>query len=91
MIRLTSASIACATQSPIPAERFDLRFWKLTLPQDEDENGKVDEIDTRELGHYSHPDFFYVDRSGFLVFTAPNNAATTPLRSGPSLSPSPIV
>lgn len=72
------ASIACATQSPIPAERFDLRFWKLTLPQDEDENGKVDEIDTRELGHYSHPDFFYVDRSGFLVFTAPNNAATTP-------------
>lgn len=71
------ASIACATETQIPAERFDLSFWKLTLPLDEDENGKVDEIDTRELGQYAHPDFFYVDRSGFLVFTAPNNAATT--------------
>jgi poly(beta-D-mannuronate) lyase len=70
-------SIACATQSQIPADRFDLRFWKLTLPLDEDEDGKVDEIGTRELGNYSHPDFFYVDRSGYLVFTAPNNAATT--------------
>lgn len=69
---------ACATQPQIPANHFDLRFWKLTLPLDEDENGKVDEIDTRELANYSHPDFFYIDRDGFLVFTAPNNAATTP-------------
>jgi poly(beta-D-mannuronate) lyase len=70
-------SIACATQSQVPAERFDLRFWKLTLPLDDDENGKADEVDTRELARYSHPDFFYIDRDGFLVFTAPNNATTT--------------
>ena len=72
------ASIACATETQIPAERFDLSFWKLTLPLDEDENGKADEVDTRELARYSHPEFFYIDRDGFLVFTAPNNATTTP-------------
>lgn len=71
------ASIACATQLQKPADRFDLRFWKITLPMDGDDNGKVDEIDTRELQEYSHPDFFYVDDDGFLVFTAPNSAATT--------------
>ncbi|MDX1554552.1 MAG: polysaccharide lyase family 7 protein [Xanthomonadales bacterium] len=56
---------------------FDLRFWKLTLPLDEDENGKVDEIDVRALQDYSHPDFFYIDDHGFLVFSAPNKAATS--------------
>jgi poly(beta-D-mannuronate) lyase len=71
------APIACATQPQIPAERFDLGFWKLTLPLDDDGNGKADEVDTRELARYSHPDFFYIDHDGFLVFTAPNNATTT--------------
>lgn len=60
-----------------PADRFDLRFWKLTLPTDADENGKVDEIDVRGLRNYTHPDYFYLDEHGFLVFTAPNMAATT--------------
>jgi poly(beta-D-mannuronate) lyase len=71
------ASIACTKQEQIPADNFDLSFWKLTLPLDDNDDGKVDEIGVRELAEYSHPDFFYIDRSGFLVFTAPNNAATT--------------
>ncbi|MGI9294199.1 MAG: polysaccharide lyase family 7 protein, partial [Pseudomonadales bacterium] len=60
-----------------PSDKFDLRFWKLTLPVDEDQNGKVDEIDVRGLKGYSHPDFFYLDENGFLTFVAPNKAATT--------------
>jgi hypothetical protein len=60
-----------------PAEKFDLRFWKIQVPEDANNDGKVDEIDVRELKKYSHPDFFYLDDDGFLVFTAPNKATTT--------------
>jgi hypothetical protein len=60
-----------------PAEKFDMQFWKLQLPADENKDGKADEIDVRQLGKYSHPDFFYVDENGFLVMTAPNKATTT--------------
>jgi len=62
---------------PLPAEQFDLRFWKLTLPQDENKDGKVDEIGVKELSRFSHPDYFYVDDHGWVVFSAPNKAATT--------------
>ena len=47
-----------------PAEKFDLRFWKLQLPMDDNKDGKVDEIDVRQLGKYSHPDFFYLEETG---------------------------
>ena len=32
------------------AEKFDLQFWKLQLPTDDNKDGKVDEIDVRQLG-----------------------------------------
>ena len=60
-----------------PADRIDLRFWKLTLPLDDNGDGKVDEIGVRALQKYSHPDFFYLDENGYLVFAAPNRATTT--------------
>lgn len=60
-----------------PADSFDLRFWKLTLPLDENNDGKVDEVGVRALQKYSHPDFFYLDPAGNLVFVAPNKAQTT--------------
>ncbi|MBT8096154.1 MAG: polysaccharide lyase family 7 protein, partial [Woeseia sp.] len=60
-----------------PADQFNLRFWKLTLPLDENEDGKVDEVKVGDLSSYSHPDFFYLDKNGFLVFSAPNKAPTT--------------
>lgn len=66
---------ACAQS---PANHFDLSFWKLTLPLDADGNGRVDEISVQDLQDYSHRDFFNVDQDEFLVFTAPNKAATTP-------------
>ena len=61
----------------IPADSFDLRYWKLTLPLDDNGDGKVDEIKTSELSRFSHPDFFYIDEHGWLMFAAPNKAATT--------------
>ena len=61
----------------LPAERFDLSFWKLTLPIDENNDGKVDEVGVRSLQKFMHPDFFYLDQAGNLVFAAPNKAQTT--------------
>ena len=60
-----------------PSTKFDLSQWKITLPLDEDKDGKIDEIDVRELQNYSHPDFFYLDEAGNMVFAVPNKATTT--------------
>jgi poly(beta-D-mannuronate) lyase len=56
---------------------FDLSQWKLTLPADEDRDGKVDEVDVKKLRAYSHPDFFYLEDCKRMVFVAPNKAKTT--------------
>jgi len=72
-----SLSTCNAVFATVPADKFNLKHWKLTLPTDTDANGKVDEISVKKLQKYSHPEFFYLDENGFLVFTAPNLAATT--------------
>lgn len=64
-------------QAEYPAEKFDLRFWKVTLPTDRNKDGKPDEVDVQGLTKFSHPDFSYLDQGGFLVFSAPNKATTT--------------
>jgi len=61
----------------LPASRFDLTHWKITLPMDDDGDGKVDNISAKELQNYVHKDFFYIDEQGHLVFTSPNRAPTT--------------
>lgn len=60
-----------------PGDHFNFNFWKLTLPLDANQDGKVDEISVRSLTDYAHPDFFYLDDNRHLVFTAPNKAKTT--------------
>ncbi|MCV2401901.1 polysaccharide lyase family 7 protein [Marinomonas sp. C2222] len=62
---------------PIPADNFDLSHWKITLPMDRNNDGKIDEKSARQLRSYSHSDFFYLNNSGEMVFAAPNKAATT--------------
>ena len=70
--------LSCAqTSAQVPAHQFDLGQWKLTLPADDDHNGKVDEVNVSALMGFSHPDFFYLNDNGDLVFSAPNKAATT--------------
>ncbi len=64
-------------QAQSPGDHFDLRYWKLQLPVDANKDGKVDEVDVRQLGGYSHPDFFYLHENGLLIMTAPNKATTT--------------
>ena len=81
-ICLVAGMVLALLKSPMtfaenPAEKFDLRFWKLTLPLDDNKDGKVDEIKVGSLSKYSHPDFFYLDENGYLVFAAPNKAKTT--------------
>lgn len=60
-----------------PASKFDLSHWKITLPVDLNGDGKVDEISVKALKKYSHPDFFYLDDKGHMVFAAPNKGAKT--------------
>ena len=60
-----------------PADKFDLSEWKITLPTDNDGNGKVDEVSVKNIQKLSHPDFFYLDDEGNMVFAAPNKALTT--------------
>lgn len=66
-----------ALATSLPADQFDLSHWKITLPMDGDNSGKVDEVDVAEIQAYSHSDYFFVDQQGNLTFQAPNKAATT--------------
>lgn len=61
----------------LPAKVFDLSEWKLTLPLDQDNNGKIDEVSVKGMQDFYHPDFFYLDENNHLVFATPNKAATT--------------
>ena len=70
-------SSAASGSNLVPAEQFDLSHWKLTLPLDDDEDGRADTIRVSDLQSYAHPDFFYLDNQGYMVFTAPNKGATT--------------
>lgn len=60
-----------------PASKFDLSEWKITLPLDDNKDKKADEIKVAQMKNYSHPDFFYLDENGGMVFVAPNKATTT--------------
>lgn len=65
-------------ESAVPADAFDLTFWNITVPLDEDGNERADIISVAQLADYSHPNFFYLDEQGSLVFATPNKATTTP-------------
>lgn len=60
-----------------PASAFDLSHWKITLPVDENGDKKADEISVKDIKKYAHPDFFYLDEEGRMVFATPNKATTT--------------
>lgn len=62
----------------LPASRFDLSNWSITIPLDLDGNGVADTIRVAEIQTYSHPDFFYLDENDRMVFTSPNKATTSP-------------
>ena len=61
----------------VPGSVIDLSYWNITLPTDVDNNGKPDSVKIPQISQLSHPDFFYVNNDGNVVFAAPNKAATT--------------
>ena len=64
--------------SAVPADKFDLSHWNITLPLDANNDSKVDIVSVADIQTYSHPDFFYLNADGHMVFAAPNKALTTP-------------
>ena len=64
-------------KSPVPADKFDLSHWNITVPLDKNKDGKADVISVKKLKKYSHPDFFYLDDQNRMVFASPNKAQTT--------------
>jgi len=64
-------------KAPVPADKFDLSQWNITVPLDQDKNKKADVITVKQLRKYSHPDFFYLDDQDRMVFASPNRATTT--------------
>ena len=66
------------TVSSLPADHFDLSHWNITVPLDEDNNGKVDIVSVTDIQSFSHPDFFSANADGHVVFASPNKALTTP-------------
>lgn len=63
--------------NPVPADKFDMRNWKITIPSDINEDGRVDEIEGVAMMSYSHTDFFYLNADGHVVFEVHNKAVTT--------------
>lgn len=60
----------------LPSERFDLTYWRLTMPSS-GASGDARSYDGRRLKKRSHPYFFHLDEKGRLVFASPNKGATT--------------
>lgn len=77
LLSISTAGLASAHDSQAPGNKFDLRYWKITLPMDDNGDNKPDEIKVKDIADYSHPDYFYLDADGRMVFTAPNKAITT--------------
>ena len=67
-----------ATVSALPSAHIDLSHWSITVPTDVDANGKVDVVSVADIQNYSHPDYFYANAEGHIVFASPNKALTTP-------------
>lgn len=61
-----------------PSSKYDMSHWKITLPVDENGDGKADSVSVRKMDGFIHEDYFYLDDDGYMVFASPNKAASTP-------------
>jgi len=75
---LLLSTSAFAMDLVAPSTKFDLLGWTLSVPVDEDGNGKSDQIKEKQLSSgYAYPDFFYLDDQGGMVFKSPVKGAKT--------------
>ena len=49
-----------------PADHFDLSHWNITVPLDQNSDGKVDTVKVADIQSFSHPHFFTPMRTGIL-------------------------
>lgn len=64
-------------QLTLPGQVIDLSHWNMTIPVDENHDSKPDQVKIPRISKFHHPDFFYVNEAGHVVFASPNQAATT--------------
>ena len=78
LLSLVSSNAVIAADVKAPSTKFDLLGWTLSVPVDEDGNGKSDQIKEKQLSSgYAYPDFFYLDDDGGMVFKSPVKGAKT--------------
>jgi len=63
--------------TPVPADKFDMTNWKITIPSDINKDGRVDEIEGVAMLSYAHKNHFFLDKDGNMVFEVQNQAITT--------------
>ena len=74
----SGAEAALTAPVGTPASKYDLLGWSISVPVDEDGNGKSDQITEDDLAAgYSNEDFFYLDADGGMVFKSPVKGAKT--------------
>jgi poly(beta-D-mannuronate) lyase len=74
----TKVDAATIGQVNLPAKYIDLSNWNITVPLDMDNNKKVDVVSVSDIQNFAHPDFFFANADGHIVFASPNKALTTP-------------
>ena len=74
----SSATGSTDVASSLPADHLDLSHWNITVPLDQNNDGKVDTVKIKDIQSFSHSDFFYANADGHIVFASPNKALTTP-------------
>lgn len=74
----TTSAEPVVLESNVPANKFDFSQWNITIPLDQNGDKKADIIKVADMKTYVHPDFFYLNSDGHLVFATPNKATTTP-------------
>jgi hypothetical protein len=78
LLSIVSSSALVAADIKAPSTKFDLLGWTLSVPVDEDGDGKSDQIKEKQLNSgYAYPDFFYLDDHGGMVFKSPVKGAKT--------------
>lgn len=64
-----------------PSKFFDLSDWSLSVPTDNDDNGKADQIKEKELSGLYSSEYFYATPEGAMVFKCPIGGFKTSLNT----------
>ena len=75
-VALPLLALPVAALGDAPGDRYDMRYWKLQLPTDDNQDGKVDEVDVAD-SRISATRISFTSMITDLILTAPNKATTT--------------